>query len=105
MTLNKDYVPCGWEDCPQCRSWYAERALACARCRGKVKEFTVPNDVWNAVVRRGGPESVGEYLCEACYRHAVEDYVREWRAWAEYAQRRFREETGKDLQAELLEAS
>lgn len=50
--------------------------IPCARCGGKCVEFTVPNDVWNTVVRRGGKESDDEYLCEACYRIAVERFVR-----------------------------
>ena len=50
--------------------------IPCARCGGKCIEFTVPNDVWNTVVRRGGKEGDDEYLCEACYRVAVERFVR-----------------------------
>ena len=30
--------------------------IPCARCGGRCIEFTVPNDVWNAVVRRSGEE-------------------------------------------------
>jgi hypothetical protein len=50
--------------------------VPCARCGGQCVEFTVPNDVWNAVVRLGGKEREDEYLCEACYRRAVEVFVR-----------------------------
>ena|SRR3990167_168823 len=46
--------------------------IPCARCGGPCVEFTVPNDVWNAVVRLGGKERDDEYMCEACYRRAVE---------------------------------
>src|SRR3990167_1080612 len=49
--------------------------IPCARCGGQCVEFTVPNDVWNAVVRRGGKERDDEYMCEACYRRAVEVFV------------------------------
>ena len=48
----------------------------CARCGGPCVEFTVPNDVWNAVVRLGGSERDDEYICEACYRKAVESWIR-----------------------------
>lgn len=50
--------------------------LACDRCGETVlQEFTVPSPVWNAVVRRGGPEQPSEYICEQCYRIAVAEYV------------------------------
>ena len=50
--------------------------IPCARCGGSCVEFTVPNDVWNTVIRLGGKERDDEYICEVCYRHAVEDFVR-----------------------------
>ena len=49
--------------------------IPCARCGGRCVEFMVPNDVWNAVVRLGGKERDDEYMCEACYRRAVEQFV------------------------------
>jgi hypothetical protein len=51
-------------------------SIPCARCGDSCVEFTVPNEVWNAVVRRGGKEGADEYICEACYRLAVEAFVR-----------------------------
>jgi ssDNA-binding Zn-finger/Zn-ribbon topoisomerase 1 len=60
-------------------------SIPCAGCAGPVVEFTVPNDVWNTVVRRNGPERSDEYLCEACYRKAVEGYVRDVRRVVEAA--------------------
>src|SRR5690606_39576690 len=50
--------------------------IPCCKCGGVVVEFSVPNDVWNKVVRRDGPETDQEYLCEGCYRDAVSEYVR-----------------------------
>lgn len=50
--------------------------IPCSVCGGPCVEFTVPNDVWNLVVRKGGPETDKEYLCEACYRNFVTDYIR-----------------------------
>lgn len=54
--------------------------IPCTRCGGVCIEFTVPNDVWNTIVRRGGKERDDEYMCEACYRKAVEDWVTEFHA-------------------------
>ena len=45
--------------------------LPCAKCGGLVMEFTIPNDIWNLVVRRGGPERGEEYLCYPCFITAV----------------------------------
>jgi hypothetical protein len=48
----------------------------CVSCDNPCVEFHVPNDVWNAVVRKGGPEHDKEFLCVWCYHKAVEEYVR-----------------------------
>ncbi len=56
-----------------------EFSIPCGRCSKPIyssMEFVVPNDVWNAVIRLGGEERDDEYLCEACFRKAVEVYVR-----------------------------
>jgi hypothetical protein len=50
--------------------------IPCARCGGDVVEFTVPNEVWNTVVRLDAPEGDDEYICEECYRKAVTLWVR-----------------------------
>lgn len=50
--------------------------IPCARCGGRCIEFTVPNNVWNTIIRREGRERDDEYICEGCYRKAVEDFVR-----------------------------
>lgn len=51
--------------------------LKCNRCGVPHAEFVVPSDVWNLVVRLGGPEPDDEYICESCYRDAVAWWVRE----------------------------
>ena len=49
----------------------------CGRCGQEChEEFTVPNDVWNAVIRRGKGEGSDEYICESCYLEAVTAFVR-----------------------------
>lgn len=51
-------------------------SIPCCLCKGPVMEFSVPSDVWNAVVRRHGPETDKEYLCVVCFHKAVAAYVR-----------------------------
>jgi hypothetical protein len=46
--------------------------IPCSRCGGPVIEFTVPNHIWNAVVRKGGPETDKEYLCAQCFAADLE---------------------------------
>ena len=62
-----------------------ESSTPCARCGGTVIEFSLPSDVWNAVVRQGGPERDDEYLCYACWlaalRAFVEQLARDREAW------------------------
>jgi hypothetical protein len=45
--------------------------IPCDLCGGVVYEFSVPNDIWNRVVRLGGPETDKEYLCLRCFLLAV----------------------------------
>lgn len=47
--------------------------LACARCGGEVIEFTIPNDIWNKVIRRDGHERDDEYICIDCFFAALRD--------------------------------
>jgi len=47
----------------------------CASCGGVVFEFSVPNELWNLIVRNDGPESYGEYLCVNCFHRKVAEYV------------------------------
>lgn len=59
--------------------------LPCSQCRSPVvKEFVVPNDVWNVVVRQGGKETGKEYLCEECFRLRIVEHVRELSEGNEY---------------------
>lgn len=53
--------------------------VPCNSCQGPCREFVVPSDVWNTVVRGDGPEGYCEYLCESCYRDRVAIYVRKAR--------------------------
>jgi hypothetical protein len=39
----------------------------CSNCGGDVQEFSIPSDIWNAVVRRSGKEIDNEYLCIWCF--------------------------------------
>lgn len=41
--------------------------VPCARCGGEVIEFSIPNDIWNKVVRIDGHESDDEYICVDCW--------------------------------------
>lgn len=51
--------------------------VPCSTCAGPCREFVVESDVWNKVVRRGGPEHDKEYLCVDCWNRQVEAYIRE----------------------------
>jgi hypothetical protein len=44
--------------------------VPCSNCGGPVQEFSIPSDVWNAVVRRYGQETGNEYLCIWCFASA-----------------------------------
>jgi hypothetical protein len=44
----------------------------CALCGGDVVEFSVPNEMWNKIVRDGGPESRHEYLCVTCFHKLMQ---------------------------------
>lgn len=72
----RDTEPAGAASCSTANSATQASTVPCARCGGVCVEFTVPNDVWNTVVRLGGKEGDDEYICEACYRKAVESWVR-----------------------------
>lgn len=41
--------------------------IPCARCGAACVEFSVPNDIWNKVVRVDGKERDDEYLCTTCW--------------------------------------
>lgn len=44
-----------------------DNKICCSNCRGEVMEFSIPNDIWNFVVRKNGRETNNEYLCENCW--------------------------------------
>lgn len=61
----------------------AARAVSeapCCKCGGKVIEFSVPNALWNMVIRQDGRESDKEYLCFACWNGALIEYIK-WLDW------------------------
>ena len=41
--------------------------IPCNICGGEVYEFSLPNDIWNRVVRTSGTETDKEYLCMSCF--------------------------------------
>lgn len=45
--------------------------VPCCVCGGEVVEFTVPNDLWNFVMRPDGKETGKEYLCWDCWNKAL----------------------------------
>lgn len=46
--------------------------LPCAICGHTVHyEFSVPNSVWNAVMRQDGHETDAEYICLSCFFTAL----------------------------------
>lgn len=51
--------------------------VPCCACGGQVIEFTVPNDVWNQIIRKGGHEHDQEYLCAACFARQCTEFVQE----------------------------
>lgn len=50
-------------------------SIPCCLCKGQVYEFSVPNDVWNLIIRQGGPETNREYLCWSCFARAAADRI------------------------------
>jgi hypothetical protein len=41
--------------------------IPCALCGEEVIEFTIPNDIWNKVMRPDGLETNKEYICINCW--------------------------------------
>lgn len=50
--------------------------IPCCLCGRKVVEFTIPNDIWNIVIRNNGSEHDMEYLCVWCVLADMVDYIR-----------------------------
>ena len=49
--------------------------IPCNTCRGEVIEFSVPNAIWNKVIRKEGKEHSNEYLCVWCFLEQVFSYI------------------------------
>lgn len=49
----------------------AVSSIPCNICGGAVIEFSIPNDIWNKVIRLDGHEHDKEYLCMACFFDAL----------------------------------
>lgn len=45
--------------------------VPCARCGEDVIEFSIPNDIWNRVIRLDGHERDDEYICMECFFQAL----------------------------------
>lgn len=45
--------------------------IPCYECGGEVIEFTVPNNIWNFVMRPDGKETNKEYICSDCWYKAL----------------------------------
>jgi hypothetical protein len=45
--------------------------IPCARCGGEVIEFSIPNDIWNKVIRADTEESDNEYICVDCWFNSL----------------------------------
>lgn len=46
---------------------FEKSKIPCVQCGKEVQEFSVPNNVWNSVVRPNGHETNNEYLCVWCF--------------------------------------
>jgi len=51
--------------------------IPCSNCGGLVREFSVPNDIWNDVVRENKGETDNEYLCMRCFASAFVRWYKE----------------------------
>lgn len=47
--------------------------VPCARRGGYVVEFSIPNDIWNKVIRIDGYERSDEYICMECFFQALRE--------------------------------
>lgn len=52
-------------------AFHQPSTVPCCACGGEVVEFTVPNDIWNLVMRPDGKETDKEYLCLDCWYKAL----------------------------------
>lgn len=49
--------------------------IPCCECGGSVIEFSVPNRLWNIVMRPDGHETNKEYLCFACWNNRLYKFI------------------------------
>lgn len=56
--------------------------IPCCLCGGEVREFTIPNDIWNEVIRLNGRETDREYICIECWFSALRKILRTNRSFA-----------------------
>jgi hypothetical protein len=49
--------------------------IPCCECGGKVEEFTVQNELWNAVMRPDEHETDKEYLCFECWNKRLMKHI------------------------------
>lgn len=60
--------------------WNADTStIPCVLCGGVVREFSIPNEIWNYVVRDDGLETDREYMCETCYRQKANEKIEKLR--------------------------
>jgi hypothetical protein len=52
-------------------------SIPCCNCGGEVIEFTVPNALWNKVIRHDGHATDKEYLCFSCWNQQLSDFISE----------------------------
>lgn len=50
-------------------------SIPCVECGGPVVEFSIPNRIWNQVVRRDGREHDREYLCIGCFVERLSEFL------------------------------
>lgn len=61
-------------------------SIPCCLCGGECIEFTVPNELWNRIIRPDGREHDKEYLCVQCFAQKCAEFaaskeLADLRAW------------------------
>jgi hypothetical protein len=49
--------------------------IPCCLCGNEVIEFSVPNDIWNKVIRKDGKETDKEYIRLTCWYEKLREYI------------------------------
>ncbi len=76
--------------------------VPCCRCHGPVIEFSIPNELWNIIVRNRGPETNKEYLCLDCFACVAAEKIDDARHGTKLAES---EIAGRDQEIERLKAN